>query len=238
MSSDLWSAARRQLRGEFVRVVSNDGQVFQGWVEDLDDHRHVLLRDAELVGDGSTGDRGTVVVAHADSIEEIEPESRVAPANLRNLQAAPWATRELHIEDHRLFVDEVRRDGWASSYPVVRPLDATAQRGERLFEIVEGHKRVWAARQAGLQAHPVEIVGLGDASAAARFVADHFPAPRHLQDERHENWYDDEHVAASIEALVDAFGADVREVDRLASGRIATNAERLEIELPEDGDGP
>lgn len=233
MSSGFDSAVASSFRGEFARVVSNDGQIFQGWVEDVQaDNRHVLLRDAVLVFEGGTDSRGAVLVAHADSIEKLNRESAIARAALGNLRQAPWHTAEFDVADHQLYVDEVRREGWASSFPVVRQIQD--ERRSPDFEIVEGHKRLWAAAQAGLDAHPVEIVELDDFEAAGRFVCDHFPARRHVdQDERHETWYDDEDVAASIEVLIERFGADVRDIDRITSGRIGFNAERLGIDVPQ-----
>ena len=220
-----------RLLGELVRVVSNDGQVFQGWAAEIDgDNRHVLLRDAQLIQSGSTVERGTVLVAHADSIEQVEAGPRIAKVALEAIHTSPFHAREFDVEDNRLFVDEVRREGWASSYPSVRVLDQE----EGTFEVVEGHKRLWAAAEAGLLEHPVAIERVNRIEGARRFVYDHLPAERHLvgdgDGERHDGWYRDDEIEAAIEALVDVFGPEVSD----EWDRVAFNAERLGMEIGEE----
>lgn len=226
MTSGYDSAATDALRGERVRVVSNDGQAFVGWVERIQARdRHVLLRGAELVGDASSDDRGTVLVAHADSIEGLEPE-QIIDAGLEAVIPSPYHTREFDRKDNELFIDEVRRQGWAESFPTVRLLEDDD--GQTWFEIVAGHKRLWAADQAGLASHPVEVVQLPPFEAARRFVHDHLPARRHLEGEgeRHDNWYDDEDAEAAIYELIDVLGDYALEIDR-----VRFNAERLGIDV-------
>lgn len=235
--SSFSSTADRHLRGDVVRVVSNDGQTFEGWLESIDlSDRHVILRDASLVaGEGVRLERGTVFVAHADSIEELKTESSIERVALENVHTSPYHVAEYELEDHRLFVDEVRREGWAESFPTVRPLrDEDGRVGA--WEVLEGHKRLWAAAEAGLPTHPVEIVEVDDVEAARAFVYDHLPAERHLQDDeskRHDNWYGDDEVEAAIRALVDEIGEAALEFDRVAFNNMRLGAY---VEGPVRGD--
>lgn len=225
VSSNFRSAATSHLRGERVRVVSNDGQVVIGWLEQFDaDSRHALLRDATLE-DGYERDRGTVFVSHADTVEQLDDDARIERIALEHVSPSPFHVREFDPAENALYVDEVRRAGWADSFPVVRPIPVPS--GDS-YEIVEGHKRLWAAERAGFDTHPVEVVELDNWEAAKVFIFDHLPAERHVPAdvERDDNWYADSDIESVVRHLVDRFGEDALDIDR-----VAFNADRLGVDI-------
>jgi len=213
------------LRGRHVRVVSNDGVEFHGWIERLHhSDRHVALRDARNIDRDE--DVGAVMVAHADTIEVLEPESQIESVSVDAIEPSPFASGEWEHQNNAGYIDQVRDRGFVGSFPVVREVESGLQ-------VVEGHKRFWVCQQAGLDTHPVEIVDVDDWTATRRFVADHLPLDSQLG---HDGYYDDEQVEAAVDALVSKWGDRVLELER-----VATNVERLGIVIDvaaevQDGD--
>ncbi len=123
-------------------------------------------------------DIGTAYVAHCDSIEILEAKSHIETVSPDAIEPAPYAVREFDREGNCGYIARVRNDGWTGSFPVVRPVDGT-----EAFEVVEGHKRLWVAEQAGLTTHPVEIVDVDDWELARRFVVDHLPDEEQVHDD-------------------------------------------------------
>jgi ParB family chromosome partitioning protein len=108
-----------EFRGQRVRCVSNDGRTYQGFVERLHHHdRHVVLRGAT----NKQGDYvGRVLVSHVDVLETTEPTGRVERIALNAITPAPYHAREFDAADNRGYIQRVRSDGWAGSFPTVRP---------------------------------------------------------------------------------------------------------------------
>jgi hypothetical protein len=189
-----------ELRGEQVRVVTNDGAVYSGWVERIHhQQRHVLLRAATRRDDqgGVDDPLGSTFVAHAETIEVVDP-SEIQAVSLDQVQPAPYHAREFDPLANGAYIASVRDDGWAGSYPIVRYVGEDGTQ----YEVLEGHKRLWVAEQAGLRSHPVEIVDDVDDWAALRwFVDDHFPDPEQV-DDNGATTADGYYGAAQIETAV------------------------------------
>jgi|GEM_PF-1917113 len=224
MSNPLFDALDDHFRGERVRVVGNDGTTYEGWAERLHHHdRHVLLRDAVNVD--RDDDIGTAYVAHCDSIEILEGDSRIEPVSPDAIEPAPYAVREFDREGNCGYIARVRNDGWTGSFPVVRPVDGT-----EAFEVVEGHKRLWVAEQAGLTTHPVEIVDVDDWGLARRFVVDHLPDEEQVHDDgTATGCYDDAQIETVIDRLTNEWGERA-----FALPQVQFNADRLGFDA--DGD--
>jgi hypothetical protein len=223
MSNPFTKSLDPNFRGRYVRVVSNDGQELKGWLERMHHHdRHVVLRDAVDVDRDE--ELGAAMVAHVDVIEVVDAPSRIERVALEDVEPAPYHARDISVEGNRQYVDQVRDRGFVGSYPVVRPIHCG-------WEIVEGHKRIWACRQAGLDTHPVEIVDVDEWTAARRFVADHLPDERHVQDDgtTGSGWYGAEAIPSAIDELVGRWGTEALELDR-----VAFNVDRLDLDVGED----
>jgi len=215
-----FDALDETLRGRHVRVVTQDDVALEGWVDRIHhQQRNVLLRSAH---DASGDPVGTAMVANARTIVETERAETIEEIDLEAIEPSPYHAAEFTEVDNDDFVREVRDTGYAGSYPVVRDLG-----GE--FEIVEGHKRIWACRQAGLESHPVAVVDIDGWAAAKRFVVDHLPDRELVESDRRFGFYDDPETRQAIEALVDDWGEDVLELDR-----VAFNARRLEMDVVDD----
>jgi hypothetical protein len=223
-----------RLRGRYVRAVSNQGRVYRGWVERIHHHeRHLMLRDATLVDEDDQKDVGSTLVTRATEVAVLEDDSRIERIALRTIEAAPYHEREFQESENRGYVADVRDTGFVGSFPVVRPIDGDLDHpGSEGFEVVEGHKRIWACRQAGIVTHPVEIVDISDWAAACRFVADHYPDPGQVDGDGAvgSGCYEADDLAASIGTLVDEWGERALELDR-----VRFNAERLELDVGGEG---
>ena len=229
MSNPFIDGMDDRLRGRYVRAISNQGRVYRGWVERIHHHeRHLLLRDATLVDEDET-DVGSTLVTRATEVAVLEDDSHIERIALRTIEAAPYHEREFQESENRGYVADVRDTGFVGSFPVVRPIDGDLDHpGSEGFEVVEGHKRIWACRQAGIVTHPVEIVDISDWAAACRFVADHYPDPGQIDGDGAfgSGCYGTDDLAASIETLVDHWSERALELDR-----VRFNAERLGLDV-------
>jgi ParB family chromosome partitioning protein len=217
-----------EFRGQHVRAVSHDGRTYEGFVERLHHHnRHVVLR-------GATTDDGTyvgrVLVSHVDVLETTEPTGRVERIALHAIEPAPYHAREFDAADDRGYIARVRSDGWAGSFPTVRPTcgDGDLEHpGDRGFEIVEGHKRIWVANEAGLNSHPVHIIEIDDWTATRRFAADHLPTESDLRGngESHDGYYTHVEIEAAINSLLERWSGRALDIDR-----VVFNVARLDLQ--------
>jgi ParB family chromosome partitioning protein len=217
-----------EFRGQHVRAVSHDGRTYQGFVERLHHHdRHVVLRGAT----NQAGDHvGRVLVSHVDVLETTEPTGRVERIALHAIEPAPYHAREFDAADNRGYIQRVRSDGWAGSFPTVRPASADGDLehpGDRGFEIVAGHKRIWVAGEAGLKHHPVQIIEIDAWTATRRFVADHLPTESDLRGngESQDGYYTQVEIEAAIDSLVERWGRRALDFER-----VAFNVARLDLQ--------
>lgn len=204
-----------RFRGRRVQVTSNQGATYVGWVERIHHHdRHVVLVGARREDAGGKL-VGNVMVAHADSIVEAPPEknaprhqrSRVELVDVHAVEPSPWHVREFDRAANVDYIADVARDGWVGSYPVVR---AT----EMGHEIVAGHKRFWAAREAGLAFHPAEVRAVSGWEARQLFLQDHLPTEADIGADGTpgEGCYTDAETRACIELLAEHASATTFEL--------------------------
>lgn len=83
---------------------------------------------------------------------------------------SPFHVREFDLSENEEFVEDTRERGEA-----LRPVFARVLReeGDHKFELLNGHKRTWAARQAGLETVRINGIYCDDKRAANRFVECH-----------------------------------------------------------------
>lgn len=103
------------------------------------------------------------------------PESRLrAVGHINNhridltaVHPSPYHARSFRAADNREFIERIRRcDDLATRPPLLRPI-------EDGFEIVNGHKRIWAAHVAGLSHVTARCIYSSDEEAARTFVNAH-----------------------------------------------------------------
>lgn len=141
-------------------VVIDDRAVYCGWVSRIHhQNSSVILHDATII----TGDIevGSVYLRSVDNLIVIEPQMKIEYVELDKLKPSPH--HGLHFEAKDDIIRMAYRDKWAGSFPIVRDN----------YEIINGHKRLYAAVKAGLTHHPVEIIEVTDKQAEELFRIAH-----------------------------------------------------------------
>ncbi|WP_284009535.1 ParB N-terminal domain-containing protein [Haloarcula pelagica] len=159
MSNPFNDALDWALQGKRVRVHTDHG-VLEGWVDRVHHSRGSLIlhdcydesRDAEI---------GSAFVRTAQSVQVLKPRKRIEFRAVDGLEPHPAHPDDFEPKDAVL--RRCYRNQFAGSYPVVRE-DGT---------IINGHKRVAAARLAGMDKHPVEVVDVTDDQADELFALAH-----------------------------------------------------------------
>lgn len=195
-----------RFRGRRVTATSNDGRTVTGWVERLEyTNRHVVLVDA-YTGESADGKHlGTAFLSHVDGMylnpSEKAPEPRYQRPEIQlrvidEIKNHPFHVREFDREENAQYITEVRENGWVGSYPRARKTDHG-------LELFSGHKRMWAAKQAGLHVHPVEVYETSGWKARMEFFRDHFPLEDDFWDngETKDGFYSNEEIIEVLEML-------------------------------------
>ena len=146
------------LQGKYARVVE-EGRTYEGWIERVHHSRGSVVMHDVTVND--TEELGSVFIRTPDIVEVIKPKKRVEWRNVDELR--PFPDHNLDFEPKDDIIRSCYRNQYAKSFPVIRE-DGT---------IINGHKRVKAARVAGLDRHPVEVVTVTDEQAAELFAVAH-----------------------------------------------------------------
>lgn len=124
---------------------------------------------------------------------------------IENIRPSPYSVRQFNPDEERKFINDTRRQGVPIGFPKVRPInydrDEAADRideparpgdspdepprgsvvAETDFEIVDGHKRVWAARQAGLKMIPANVCVVDEKQAIDLWAKNHYADYTHDQ---------------------------------------------------------
>jgi len=138
------------LKGTLARVADGN-RTYTGWIERVHHGRgSVLLHDVETT-DGEELD--CVFVRSPGTIAVLSRGKTIADWPLAELHSFALHDSDFTLTDD--FITECARRKFAGSFPLVRD-DGT---------IIDGHKRVAAARRAGLASHPVEVMTLTDEQA-------------------------------------------------------------------------
>ena len=161
----------RALQGKYARVVT-EGRTYEGWVERVHHSRGSVVMHTVTVDD--TEELGSVFIRTPDIVEVIKPQKRVEWRDVDELQ--PFPDHDLDFEPKDDIIRSCYRNQYAKSFPVVRQ-DGT---------IINGHKRIKAARVAGLDRHPVEVIDVTDEQAAELFAVAHRSQLENTSDDANE----------------------------------------------------
>jgi len=146
------------VRGKYARVRA-EGTVYEGWIERIHHGRGSVVMHDVTTDDGET--LGHVFVRTPETVEVLKPHKRIEFRRLGELTPHPDHDGAFTPSDD--IIRRCYRNRYAGSFPVVR------EGGE----ILNGHKRVEAARLAGLERHPVEVVTVTDEQARELFQVAH-----------------------------------------------------------------
>lgn len=146
------------LQGKYARVVTKE-RTYEGWIERVHHKRgSVVMHDVTV---DNTEELGSVFIRTPDVVEVIKPKKRIEWRNVNEL--SPFPDHDLDFEPKDDIIRSCYRNQYAKSFPVVR------ENGT----IINGHKRIKAARIAGLDRHPVEVLNVTDDQAAELFAVAH-----------------------------------------------------------------
>jgi ParB family chromosome partitioning protein len=143
------------------------------------------------------------VPLHLSRINQTEidhtgyPRSRLSPVRqlppttlpLQDVRPSPFHVRTFDAADNTEFIESIKERGRPATAPLVRPVEGG-------FEIINGHKRIWASHAAGLTAVPCRCAYVDDRQAAERWARAHLPG------------YNDEQQQAAVARIRDEFGDD------------------------------
>jgi ParB family chromosome partitioning protein len=124
------------------------------------------------------------------------PSTETVP--IRKIRNAPYHAREFDPDANQDFVGTIAERGYPKPEPLIRPLDDG-------YEIVDGHKRVAAAEEAGLETIPCVVEDLSDVNAAQEWIDSHL----HRYTEREKQ--------TAVVELQERLDIDVTEMNGLSS---------------------
>lgn len=204
-------------RGKKVRVFSQDGAVYEGFVKDVEPkYRHFILYGATRNGENL----GSAVVSNAKRAEIIENEQKVQRVSLSAISKSPYCTKTFDREENLEYIANIHEKGVLWSFPTIRPI-------EQGYEIVDGHKGLWVCDQAGLKKQPVLIQELSDWVALEKFAFDHFPLSHHMEEGEviADGYYTGEELRESLDHIFKEWGERALDIPS-----VEYNTERLEVE--------
>ncbi len=146
------------LQGKYARVVAEE-RTYEGWIERVHHSRGSVVMHTVTADETET--LGSVFIRTPDIVEVIKPQKRIEWRDVNDLQ--PFPDHDLDFEPKDDIIRACYRNQYAKSFPVIRE-DGT---------IINGHKRITAARIAGLDRHPVEVIDVTDEQAAELFAVAH-----------------------------------------------------------------
>lgn len=149
------------LRGQYVRVFTNDHRVYEGWLDRIHHQRgSVVLQDARDLTDEV--DVGAVFCRTVHTIVQCERHKEIRDVDVDFVMPSPFQTEEVTPKDYHMRL--AYRNGFTGSFPVARKLPTDHPRREQnsRFELINGHKRLAAMQRVGLLSHPFEVIRCTD----------------------------------------------------------------------------
>ncbi|RKD87654.1 ParB/RepB/Spo0J family partition protein [Halopiger aswanensis] len=123
-------------------------------------------------------------------VGELEPKEFY----LDRLEPSPYHARNFEFTENKEYIQAIREQGYPDPPPYIRDC------GNR-FEIINGHKRVWASHIAGLESIPCECIYVSDEVAARKWIWSH------LDD------YEAKEKATARERLRSKFGSKAEQLE-------------------------
>lgn len=203
------------LQGKYVRV-SDGGNTYEGWLERVHhDRGSVILHDATT----DEGEQfGSVFIRSPGRVSVLRPRKRIEYRRLDQL--TPFSEHPRDFEPKDRVIRSCYRNQYAGSFPVIRESG----------EIINGHKRVEAAKIAGLEHHPVEVVNVTDEQARELYRVAH-------RGHEHEHTEDTDDEETDSTGDTDGDDGDDGDGINLAGGDPDTPIGSKTEELRGEGDG-
>lgn len=183
------------LVGQQVRV-QTPTTAYEGWLQIREYNKESLLLVDAVRDDGEPV--GEIAIYNPISVNRAASSRTVQRVTLAQIQPSPYTQRSFDTANFRAFVRTLRQRGHLTTFPLVRPID------DGHFELVSGHRRCEAARQAGLKAIAAEVTTLSDWEATATFLDEHVPTcPQEAREatDPHSGFYQQPQLDAAIEQL-------------------------------------
>lgn len=181
------------LQGKYVEV-STDEYLIRGWVEMVHHQRgSLVLHDckrrvhpkymedekespASIVTEGDEWqDVGSVFLRTTNTVTCVEPEQSKTIQYISPEVTLPYDDHDLDFEPADKHMRMAYRNGFTGSFPVVRELESDHELYDMndRYQIINGHKRIKAARRVGLRMHPMEVIRCTDEEAQELFEVAH-----------------------------------------------------------------
>jgi ParB family chromosome partitioning protein len=157
------------VQAKYVRVYAANA-VYEGWAADVHKNKNsIILHGATEVSRDHDRDIGSVYLRTCNTIEVLKPQKEIAFVDLDEVEKYPGY--DIEFEPSLDMVRTAYRNRSTGSFPVV-----TADRKI----IINGHKRIAAAKLAGLERHAVEVIDVTPLEAQELFELAH---PDHDRDD-------------------------------------------------------
>lgn len=130
----------------------------------------------------------------------LNPVGRTEPPRLpiTRLRPSPYHARSFTAGENEAFIERTRQRGEPHAPVLVRPIQTGTVK--QYYEVLNGHKRVWASHAAGLERVPCCVAHVDDWQAAQTF------AKKHLSD------YDGPAFRRAVAALRERWGERANEL--------------------------
>ena len=170
-------------RGTRVRVHTSK-HVYEGWVRLWHYNQPAIVIYDATRNDGEQ--IGAVTIDDPEIVERLDSRGTIEEVPVAAIADSPYSVREPDDADHKQFVKLTRERGHLITFPIVRPVERsggrdtngeTAKSTDQAYEVAVGHRRVAAARRAGLDTIAARLRDLDDWEAVEYFVDDHIPIP-------------------------------------------------------------
>jgi ParB family chromosome partitioning protein len=149
-------------QGKYVRAYASNA-VYEGWVADTHKNKNsIILHGAKEVSRDHDRDVGSVFLRTCNTIEVLKPQKKIEFVDLDAVEQYPGY--DIDFEPGQDMVRRLYRNRSAGSFPVV-----TADKKI----IINGHKRIAAAKLAGLERHAVEVIDVTPREAQELFELAH-----------------------------------------------------------------
>jgi ParB family chromosome partitioning protein len=176
------------LQGKYVEVLT-DEYVYRGWVEMVHHQRgSLVMHDCERRVHPKHTDEdwphqrkkewenvGSTFIRTPNHVTCLKREQSKNISFINPEICVPYDEHALDFEptDHHMRL--AHRNHYTGGFPVVRELYEEDEQYDinQRFQILNGHKRVEAARRVGLQMHPMEVVHVTDEQAEQLFKIAH-----------------------------------------------------------------
>lgn len=179
------------LCGKYVEVAT-DEYLIRGWVEIVHHQRGSLVmhdckrrlhpkhvedgdQPASILNEDDWQEVGSVFLRTANTVTALKAEQSKDIQFISPEVTVPFDGYTMDFEPKDYHMRMAYRNGYTGGFPVVRPLEKDHELYDTndRYQILNGHKRIEAARRVGLTMHPMEVVRCTDEEAEELFQMAH-----------------------------------------------------------------